>query len=157
MATGFYHGHNVLKYRVLSLLFNVYKNPDIPLPGWIDGKDICEVLGFDNQATVTHSLMKYRKYGVVARSRKRNNMKEHGNQSYRWRITEKGINLMFELENRANHGFTLNRKKGRLERVDSYIGITKRGEQKLGLTQEDARRIEAKFMPPRKKKEDIQN
>ena len=69
MATGFYHGHNVLKYRVLSLLFNVYKNPDIPLPGWIDGKDICEVLGFDNQATVTHSLMGHVEHSVdLARS-----------------------------------------------------------------------------------------
>ena len=151
MANGFYHGYNVLKYRVLCLLYDTYMNPDIPLPGWLDGKEICEILGYDNQATLTNSLAKYNFYGYIARSKKRNKTSECGNQSYRWHITKKGIVLMFDLANRANQGFNLNRrKKYCTKRVDIYIGISKRGDQQLGLTMEDAKNIEAKFMPKKK-------
>lgn len=65
--------------------------------------------------------------------------------------------LFFDLDNRASHGITLNRVRGRHERIDSYVGITKQGEYEMGLTMEDAKRIEAQFMPPRKKQDDDLN
>jgi hypothetical protein len=148
MANGFYHNYNVLKCRILRLLFDVFKDPNIPYPGWISGVHIKEVLGYDNQASITHMLGRYKKQGIIRKSSKRFISETGYGSYYRWHISKKGINLLFDLENRLRHGQTLNRRpKFRGRKVDKYIGISKRGALELGITREDTKLIESCFIP----------
>ena len=45
------------------------------------GKKICEILGYDNQWTLTYSLLSIKNCGYIARSSKRNQMSVSENQS----------------------------------------------------------------------------
>ena len=81
LSGGYYHGYKRFEVSYITSSFCCLYESDIPLPGWMGGKKICEILGYDNQWTLTYSLLSIKNCGYIARSSKRNQMSVSENQS----------------------------------------------------------------------------
>lgn len=145
-ARGIYHKYNVLKYRILNLLYITYTNVEgeasLSESKWLSTPVIGEILGVETGA-FTGMLNKYRKYGLIKRSQRRYKPKGASHSSYKWTITERGMLVYFDLKNRLEHGQTLNRKEH--GKLTSYVGLTKQGALEFGLTKEDTKEIQSQF------------
>jgi hypothetical protein len=140
-ARGIYHKRNALKYRILNSLFEVFKTPGNSK--WLSTPFIASVIGTESGA-LSMSMKSYRKQGIVRRSQKKYKKEGRGGLYYKWTITEKGIKVLFDLRNRLEKGYTLNRQQH--YKVDSYIGITKQGAIDFCLTEKDSKDVEACFI-----------
>lgn len=148
-AKGVYHKYNVLKYRVLNILYHDYIRHGIPLneipeSEWLDTPTIAEILGTQSGA-ISNDLDKYRVCGYVRRDVTNKIKGKPGRRRYGWRITNCGIKVYLALRDKMEKGQSLNFHSN--EKVDSYIGLTRRGYHELGRTEEYAKQIESQFIP----------
>jgi hypothetical protein len=155
VRTGYYHKNNVLKFRILEaaifLPFETFTTRDIEAATGIDFKTVGGALGH------------YHKVGITYFRRMPKKGAGHGHP-YRWKITKKGIEAYLAYLMRIRRGFDLNRRSTKIKRMPSYgkfkyeklnsleglkledlkllpgqlegyIGITKRGAEEMGITE----------------------
>jgi hypothetical protein len=152
VRTGYYHKNNVLKFRILEAAFY------LPYETFTT-RDIEAVTGIDFK-TVGGALGHYHKVGITYFRRMPKKGPGHGHP-YRWKLTKKGMVAYNAYLMRIKRGFDLNRRSRKVKRMPSYgkfkfekpknledfkllpgqlegyIGITNRGAEEMGITEDN--------------------
>jgi transcription initiation factor IIE alpha subunit len=132
MATGYYHKHNMLKFRILTALMVGRRA--------MTAKEIAEAAGIE-QKKVCDELYHWKKENNFHYVRR---LKKKDGRFYRYTITKFGIRIYLLLRHRMNVGeklgtkFSLNlcRRVKRLGDGELYYGINRKGVE-MGLIRED--------------------
>jgi hypothetical protein len=120
MGTGLYHKYNILKYRVLHVLYSANE----PLTTLA----IANKIGIDRKR-ITDALSHYHRhhYGYTKR------LKTKQGHYHLYTITKRGTEAYLSYDKRFRSGKSLNRLKLTSEKVDSvldYFGINQSGIKK---------------------------
>jgi DNA-binding MarR family transcriptional regulator len=133
MAYGYYHKHNVLLFRILTKLFEIY-------PERISARELADYLEVA-PTDITDRIKSYAGFGYVVRSKKKYVDETTGRKVRLIRITKKGAKAYMNLKRRTELGIDLNRKKPQSHKVDCYFGITRRGAVEIGITTADIEKM----------------
>jgi hypothetical protein len=119
MATGTYHKHNYLKFKIFKALYDVY-------PKSMTFNEISEITGVEG-VKVIDRLKSYHHYGYVGR--RKGHEPETNRLMYRYKLNLLGIATYMKLLSLHNQGRELNLRKmqrGKLpQKIDSYEGKTR--------------------------------
>lgn len=115
MKTGIYHKYNVMLYRTLRMLYNVY-------PNRLCTREIAEEFGV-NPTHITDRMKDYVRYGYITRTKTRYPDPVTGRKVRLLRLSKFGARVYIDLVNRIQHGFDLNRSSSRPDRLDMYFGV----------------------------------
>lgn len=126
IETKTYHIHNHLKYLIFDALFNNC------YPKYASPNEIAEMIN-EHPTKVRDMLQHYLVYGYVSRRKGKCHIKNR--MMYKYRIKLLGVQTYSNLHFLYTQGRELNlRKKARgksLQKVDSYIGVSKAGFDKM--------------------------
>jgi DNA-binding MarR family transcriptional regulator len=139
MGNGYFHSYNVLLFRVLDALMweeGIIKKDELST------RELAAILGLQ-PTDITARIKKYLECRYVVRSRKKYVDPTTGRKVRLMKITKSGIKTYMVLKKRIKLGFELNRQHRRVEKVDTYFGLTKNGVDNLGITQETVDKMNA--------------
>ena len=128
MAKGIYHKHNVLLYRVLSIMFEKY-------PDRMCARELADELGM-KPTEITDRVKEYVKYQYLHRTKKRYTDATTGRKVRLLRISKMGTKTYLDLKRLIRLGFELNRKKRAPQKMNNYFGITKHGALEMDIDSE---------------------
>lgn len=97
MASGIYHKHNALKFRLLHVGYRVY-------PKALTAQEFAEKL----KVPVTNVRAQMKHYQDLERKYFRRLKPEKGSRSYRYKLTKFGMTILIRYIGRLNKGFDFN-------------------------------------------------
>ena len=119
MASGTYHKHNYLKFKIFKVLYDVY-------PKSMTYNEISEVTGVEKEK-IAPILTHYRKFGYVGR--RKGHEPETNRMMYRYKLNIVGIQTYLQLMGLHSQGKELNLRKMQKgivpPKTDSYTGETR--------------------------------